>query len=322
MSSRRLPVLLLAVVCCPAVAEDRPTQRDLVFSRDGTRLAIDTTKGVVLWDVQKQQKLRVLGDRFKSPAISAAFSPDGKWFAARRLWSLSNPPVERRWPPIVYGKWGPPTAFAADERTYLATTPQHVFRVDRDVPAGFVEIRDVAEGESFDVLAGDASGKKVAVAGMKDERPFLELWDLSGDEPRRTVVLKGHVGGITSLEFAKDGKRLLSGSWDETVRLWDVASGECVRVFRGHVYTVYFAQFGEDEKTVRSGSYSGEVREWDAASGKLLRSRTKQNSLAAVTRDGKRIAWSAGDGKVRIERLGDGKLLQEIDLTSLAEPVE
>ncbi|RYY37114.1 hypothetical protein EON62_01325 [archaeon] len=46
-------------------------------------------------------------------------------------------------------------------------------------------------------------------------------------------VLTGHTGGVLSLSWTADGK-LLSGSWDGTARVWDVASGTCVHVLEGH----------------------------------------------------------------------------------------
>jgi len=47
-------------------------------------------------------------------------------------------------------------------------------------------------------------------------------------------VLTGHTESVNSVALSADGRWALSGSDDKTVRLWDVAKGECVRVFQGH----------------------------------------------------------------------------------------
>ena len=45
--------------------------------------------------------------------------------------------------------------------------------------------------------------------------------------------IKGHKGGVLSVSFSPDGTRIVSGSYDKTVRVWDALSGQCVRVVEG-----------------------------------------------------------------------------------------
>merc|ERR1711988_805941 len=61
-----------------------------------------------------------------------------------------------------------------------------------------------------------------------------------------------------------------SGSYDKTVRIWDVMSGECVHVLNGHSSGVSSVCYSPDGKTLASGSYDNTVRIWDVMSGECV----------------------------------------------------
>src|SRR5512147_3004577 len=85
---------------------------------------------------------------------------------------------------------------------------------------------------------------------------------------------RGHTRRVSSVCLT--GSRALSGSLDKTLRLWDVASGECLSVLSGHESDVNALAVSDDGKHAISGSgeiVTGEklVRLWDLASGRVLR---------------------------------------------------
>jgi WD40 repeat protein len=75
---------------------------------------------------------------------------------------------------------------------------------------------------------------------------------------------------VATVVVSADGKRLLTGGYDNALRLWDADTGKELRVFEGHTDAVRGVALSPDGKRVLSGSGDGTVRLWDAATGKEL----------------------------------------------------
>jgi hypothetical protein len=78
------------------------------------------------------------------------------------------------------------------------------------------------------------------------------------------LVLAGHAGAVNTLAFSRDGRRLVTGSEDQTLKLWDAATGEEVFTLRGHQSIVLGVAFSPDGLRIASAGGDLTVRLWEA----------------------------------------------------------
>jgi WD40 repeat protein len=127
---------------------------------------------------------------------------------------------------------------------------------------------------------------------------------------RELAVLSGHTHGVSAIAFSPDGATLASGSFDNTVRLWDVATGREQAVLSGHTSSVYDIAFSPDGATLASGSYDKTVRLWDVATGReraVLSGHTHGVSAIAFSPDGATLASGSHDNTVRLWDVATGR---------------
>ncbi|KAJ7213360.1 hypothetical protein C8J57DRAFT_1602078, partial [Mycena rebaudengoi] len=117
------------------------------------------------------------------------------------------------------------------------------------------------------------------------------------------MSMEGHSDGVNSVTFSPDGTRIVSGSDDKTVQIWDATTGTEVTKMEGHSYIVKSVAFSPDGTRVVSGSSDNSVRIWDATTGAAVtKMEGHSNSVYSVafSPDGARVVSGSNDETVRI----------------------
>ncbi len=130
------------------------------------------------------------------------------------------------------------------------------------------------------------------------------------------MTLRGHADDVWGVAISPDGKRIASGSFDKTVKVWDVESGIELMTLRGHEDRVGPVAFSPDGRRIVSGSMDRTVRLWDATTGeelmKLIGHDAEVQSVA-FSPDGGRILSDLGDKTIKVWDAGTGEELMTLE---------
>jgi WD40 repeat protein len=143
------------------------------------------------------------------------------------------------------------------------------------------------------LAAGAATGSRLLFQVGKSLPPSLSL----------PYTFRGHTNAVNSVAWSPDGKRLASGSWDKTVGVWDISSGQTLLTCKGHTDEVASVAWSPDGKRLASASRDMTVRVWDASSGQTLFTYTGHAwwvDSVAWSPDGKRLASASEDTTVQV----------------------
>ena len=244
-------------------SDSKPGIGAVAFSPDGKTIAsAGTDKEIRLWEADTGQDIRTLNGH-KNTIASLAFSPDGKYLASAGnggqllVHNLTNGVAKLKTPAHAGGRiysvaYSPDGQFllsgGEDKLVSLwkatSSTPPSL-TIQPHSLGGVYQVAFNPDGKSFATCGGDGLAK---------------LHNLDG---RELLVFRGHKGPVTCLAFSSDGKLLVTGSLDRTIRLWDVASGQALRTLQGQTDEIISLALRPDGKQIASAGNDQEVRLWD-----------------------------------------------------------
>jgi WD40 repeat protein len=158
-------------------------------------------------------------------------------------------------------------------------------------------------------------GNLAATAGRDNT---IRIWNLDKNTPQNNtqqkntqqknpVVLEGHYDWVRSIALTMDSKFIVSGSWDMSVRVWNIRSGQCLRQFEEKIKSLTKIALNPQGRIVAIANGQGTVILWDVLTdnitGRFLAHNGSVNSLR-FSRNGHYLITGGDDNKVCIWRIG------------------
>ena len=129
-------------------------------------------------------------------------------------------------------------------------------------------------------------------------------------------ILEGHTSVVNSVGFNHDDTKIVSGSYDRTIRVWNVATGECILTLEGHTGEVTSVVFNHDGTKIVSGSWDNTIRVWNVNTGECiltLRDHTSWVNSVVFNHDGTKIVSGSYDETIRVWNVATGECILTLE---------
>ncbi|MDH5367182.1 MAG: caspase family protein [Cyclobacteriaceae bacterium] len=135
-------------------------------------------------------------------------------------------------------------------------------------------------------------------------------WCQAPEYKLETVIQRGHRAAILSIAYSPDGKFIATGSRDNSIKLWEVATGREIRTFLGHLSTVNALSFDPTGLYLASGSSDKNIIIWEVTTGKeklKISGHKDRVTSVAFSPDGTQLASAGWDRNAYIWSLSSGE---------------
>lgn len=206
------------------------------------------------------------------PAATAQEPPYVLTGAADGSLTLRKAPL-----PAVIRRWkGSPRAVSsaassADGKLLASGSEHGVITLWKNLAAEPIKEIAPTGRSTVSVVATHAAKRLLALAGTAGGKPAILIQNLENGQLVSTLL--GHEGAIRALAFSVDGNRLVSGSDDQTVRLWDLANPQQpeLKKFIGQGAPITAVAVSPDLAQVFSAAADNKARVWNVADGMLVK---------------------------------------------------
>ena len=275
---------------------------NIQYSPDGKQLAVASLMGIWIYNPRTGAEVALLSGH-QGDVQAIAYAPDGKTLASAgrdetiRLW---NPKTSQHLATLTgHGGLVTSIAFSPDGKKLVSGSG------DGTVRLWSTETRR------------QLWSAKTPQKQMLDEEQKLPLPGIfrskSPTRPFRSPFEQLALMWVLAVAYSPDSKTLASsGSSDNTIQLWSVATGKHLRTLKGHTDAVKALAFAPDGKTLVSGSDDDTLRVWNAPSGtprQTLAGHGNDVKTVVFSRDGKTLASGSKDASVRLWDAKTGRFL-------------
>jgi WD40 repeat protein len=162
-------------------------------------------------------------------------------------------------------------------------------------------------------VAFSPNGTLIAASDTAGEIHIWRIGDPQGNllqNRQKLITCHGHHHWVCSIAFSPDGQTLVSGSGDNTVKLWDVTTGHCWQTLEGHTDWVISVAFSPTQPILASSSSDRTIRLWDIHTGdclQILEGHDHWICGIAFSPDGKTLVSGSDDRTLKLWNTQTGK---------------
>ncbi|MBD2028165.1 WD40 repeat domain-containing protein [Leptolyngbya sp. FACHB-711] len=297
--------------------------RSVAFDANGQLLASASSDGTLkLWDLEQGTCLKTFQGHTQE-VTTAIFSPDGQSLASCshdqiiKLWDIETGQCIKTLQGHSNRIWS--IAFSPNGQSLASGGDDHAIKV-WDVRTG--QCIKTWKGHTNEILCLALHTEHALMAtGHEDET--IKLWDLKTGQVIKT--LRGHRDRVWAVAFSPQSTEtdanelnqaiLVSGSGDNTIKVWNWKTGQCLQTFEGHTSWIWSLAFSPNSKQLVSGSYDATVKLWDIETGNCLKTlEGHQSSVVGVafSPNGRQVASSSFDATIKLWDVETGHCTQTL----------
>ncbi len=181
-----------------------------------------------------------------------------------------------------------------------------------DEPA--VDLKSLLEMISEDLMSSELMPENQISGELSGDLWAKPVWNL-----QQTIT--AHSDWVRCLSFTPDGTKLVSGSFDKTIKLWELATGTVIHTLQDHLKGVFALAVSADGKLLASGSWDELIKLWNLETGTLIENLTQHQASVrslAISPDSKTLVSGSFDQTIVLWSLPDGTVTKIITDT---EPI-
>jgi WD40 repeat protein/transcriptional regulator with XRE-family HTH domain len=180
----------------------------------------------------------------------------------------------------------------------------------QDTTLAGVTLQETVFTESFDPPWSVATSSKGYYWAMGSRRGGVRVW---GDDGKMLdLAWQAHTAAVQTLAFSPDEHTLATGSWDGTIKLWNLENGALLWLGQ-HTGSIHRLVFTPDGHTLASSGDDAAIRLWDVSTGKRLQTLSSQSSAVyalAWSPDGSLLAGGGFDGSTHLWEMQGAQAVQ------------
>jgi WD40 repeat protein len=263
----------------------------IVLSPDGKKVVSGSHDGPVrLWDIDTCKVVKKWTGHTR-PVVSVCWSRDG-----RRVLSGSDDGTARQWE-VESGE----------------TMPEPIENILASIKTGHYNVLAVVYSPDTTLIA------TAGLDGLYTGEPIessVKIWEAKTG--KLVATLKGHIDAVRCLAWTKDGKTLISGSWDSSIRTWNTTNWKQTAVLNEHTDSVFAIVISPNDRILASASWDKTARLWNLDNGQPISSPIQHAddvNCVSFSAGGKQLATGCDDKNAYIWDVA--AILREAELDDL-----